>query len=143
MSTVINVKGTLTNCMRGTSKFDKDEKLHISIKFAEGERDKLIAACDAEGVFNKVSDGFKPKWYKDEKAEYLNFKSQFDVPTIYVGDTGKVETSIEAMLADFGILTGSDVIVAVTLKDGAIYPRAVAFRTLKVTSVSDLFGDEI
>lgn len=137
---VVKVRGTVTGAMYGASKFDKDNKYHVSIKFADGEREKFVTAC--KDIY-KNAGSFTPKWFTDDKAEYINFKSNFDIPCVYKGEGGaRVEATLSMILSDYGTISGSNVIVAVTLKEGAIYPKAIAFTELVVASIDDLFDEE-
>lgn len=139
---LIKVRGVLTGCMYGATQFDKDDKLHVSIKFGDGERVKLIEEVDARHAYDKTQDGFMPTWYKDEKSEYINFKSKFDIKAVYNKDGAKCNSTLKEMLGELGSLTGSDVIAAVNIKDGAVYLAAIAFTTLKVTNAADFFDDD-
>ena len=134
------VRGILTGAMYGTSKFDKDEKYHVSIKFDDGERDKLVAACND---IYKNAGSFTPKWFKDDTTEYVNFKSNYDIPCVYKDDDGnRHDAPLSAILSEFGTISGSKVIIAVTLKEGAIYPKAIAFTELVKASIDDLFDED-
>lgn len=136
---VVKVRGIITGAMFGTSKFDKTDKYRVSVKFDEGERAKLVNAC--KDIY-KDAGSFIPKWFKDDKAEYINFKSNYDIPCVYSEDGVRVEDGLAHILSEYGTISGSKVIVAVTLKDGAIYPKAIAFTELVKASIDGLFDDD-
>lgn len=136
---VVKIRGIITTAFKGTGKFDKEDKLHVSIKVSAEERAKLREACKD---CYKGKGSFIPKWFTDDKTEYINFKSNYDIPALYGKDGQRVESSIEDMLADYGGITGSEVIVSIIVKDGAIYPRGIAFRELKTVDLASMFEDD-
>ena len=136
---VVKVRGTITGAMFGTTQFDKTDKYRVSVKFDEGEREKLVGAC--KDIY-KDAGSFIPKWFKDEKSEYINFKSNYDIPCVYVKDGERVEDGFAHILSEYGTISGSKVIVAVTVKDGAVYPKAIAFIELVKASIDDLFDPD-
>ena len=99
------IYGTITSAFYGATKFSKDDMYRVSIKIDKANRDKL--ADDCKEMYASAPDSFIPKWYKDDKAEYINFKSKFDIKTIYEGD--KEITSLDGFLKKYGNITGSKV----------------------------------
>ena len=75
------IYGTITSAFFGNTKFSKDDMYRVSIKIDKANRDKLADAC--KEMYANSPDSFVPKWFKDEKTEYINFKSKFDIKTIY------------------------------------------------------------
>lgn len=157
------VKGIISSYEYATSPYDKQgaQPMHrIGIKFNDGERDALVKFCDANNVYKNTGEDFKPSWYKpreghDNDTQYINLKSKFDVTAFYTSeeDTGDkvVHTSTDGtvymstlgdMASNFGSFNGSDVVVRLTVKEGAIYPLSVTFRKLKTRSFEDLFDEE-
>lgn len=139
---LFKITGILTGCMHGTSKFDKEDKYHVSVKFDDGVRASLVDEVKKRKTYEKVSDGFIPDWFKKDDAQYINFKSGYDIKAVYLDNGNRVNSSIGDMLADFGSITGSKVVVALNIKDGAIYPVAISFKELKVTNACDFFDED-
>ena len=133
------IYGTITVAFYGSTKFSKDDMYRVSIKIDKANRDKLADAC--KEMYTSAPDSFVPKWYKDEKTEYINFKSKFDIKTIYEGD--KEITSLDGFLKKYGNITGSKVGIAVKLAEGSIYPLAIKIYEFANTEFSDLFDEEL
>lgn len=133
------IYGTITSAFYGATKFSKDDMYRVSIKIDKANRDKL--ADDCKEMYASAPDSFIPKWYKDDKAEYINFKSKFDIKTIYEGD--KEITSLDGFLKKYGNITGSKVGIAVKLAEGSIYPLAIKIYQFANTDFSDLFDEEL
>ena len=134
----MTIYGTITNAYFGKTKFNKDDLYHVSLKISKEQRDALADACRPS--FDGMPDGFLPKWYKDEKSEYINFKSKFDITTIMDGEELQ---SLDGFLKKFGNINGSKAGINVTIKEGAIYPHAIKIYELATTDFSDLFDDEL
>lgn len=133
------IYGTITSAFYGATKFSKDDMYRVSIKIDKANRDKL--ANDCKEMYASAPDSFVPKWYKDENAEYINFKSKFDIKTIYEGD--KEVSSLDDFLRKYGNITGSKVGIAVKLAEGSIYPLAIKIYEFANTDFSDLFDEEL
>ena len=131
------IYGTITSAFFGSTKFSKDDMYRISIKINKENRDKLAEAC--ADMYKDSPDSFIPKWFKDENAEYINFKSKFDIKAIYDGD--KNITTLSEFLDEYGNINGSNVGIAVKLDKGSIYPLAIKIYDLKTTDFSDLFDE--
>lgn len=131
------IYGTITSAFYGSTKFSKEDMYRISIKINKENRDKLAEAC-AE-MYKDSPDSFIPKWFKDPDAEYINFKSKFDINALYDGD--KNITKLSEFLAEYGNINGSNVGIAVKLDKGSIYPLAIKIYELKTTDFSDLFDE--
>lgn len=133
------IYGTITSAFYGSTKFSKDDMYRVSIKIDKTNRDKLADAC--KEMYASAPDIFVPKWYKDANAEYINFKSKFDIKTIYDGD--KEITSLDGFIKKYGNITGSKVGIVVKLATGAIYTMAIKIYELANTDFSDLFDEEL
>ena len=133
------IYGTITSAFFGATKFSKDDMYRVSIKITPEERAKLVDACSE--MYSKAPDSFVPKWYKEEKTEYINFKSKFDIKCIYEED--KELTSLDAFLKKYGSIRGSKAGIAVKLSEGSIYPIAIKIYELATTDFSDLFDDDL
>lgn len=133
------IYGTITSAFYGATKFSKDDMYRVSIKIDKANRDKLADAC--KEMYANSPDSFVPKWYKDEKTEYINFKSKFDIKTIYEGD--KELTSLDAFIKKYGNINGSKVGIAVKLSEGSVYPLAIKIYEFANTDFSDLFDEEL
>lgn len=138
------IKGVVTACYKGRSKFSKTEALRISIKFDEGQREKLVEKCEANNIYDNVKEGYIPDWYSKKDAEYINLKSVYPV-ACRVENTQKYTSGTtydleDDILAELGNINGSEVSVSVTLKEGAIYPVALLIKKLCVKDFDDLFA---
>lgn len=144
-SNILKFKGVLTSYEYAAPMQDKNgaKKHRIGIKVAPEEMKRIKAAIADAGVYKNAPDAFVPKWYKDDNAEYVNMSSKFDIRALYNDDeNGVIESSIADMWSDIGILNGSCVTMACTMKDGAIYPTCIFFTKMKVVSMADLFDDD-
>lgn len=133
------IYGTITSAFYGATKFSKDDMYRVSAKIDGAEREKLVDAC-AE-MYTGAPDSFIPKWFKDEKTEYINFKSKYDIATIY--DDDKECTSLDAFLKKYGNINGSKCGIAVKVGGGAVYPMAIKIYNFVNTDFSDLFDEEL
>lgn len=133
------IYGIIASAFYGATKFSKDDMYRVSIKIDKANRDKLADAC--KEMYANAPDSFVPKWYKDDKTEYINFKSKFDIKTIYEGD--KEITSLDGFLKKYGNITGSKVGIAVKLAGDTIYPLAIKIYEFANTDFSDLFDEEL
>lgn len=141
---IIKFRGVLTSYEYAAPPQDKSgkKKHRIGIKVNADDMATLKAEIKDAGVYAKSPEGFIPKWYK-EASEYVNLSSAYDIRTLYWdADHRDVESTLSDMYADLGIVTGSDVVVACTLKEGAIYPTCIAFKSMRVVSMADLFDEE-
>lgn len=144
-SNVVKFKGILTSYEYAAAPQDKGgkKKHRIGVKVTPEVLTDFKKAIDAAGVYKNSSDAFKPKWYKDADAEYINLSSSFDIRALYWDADGlPIDTTVADLTADRGILNGSNVVVACNLKDGAVYPACVGFTQIKVLSMADLFDSD-
>lgn len=158
------IKGVVSSYEYSTSPFDKEgaKPMHrVGIKFNEGERDELKAFCDKYAIYKNTSNDFKPSWYKpreghEKDTQYINLKSNYPITVYYAVDSqdeegivkqldnGKylVESTLDKLVANKGSVGGSEVIVRLSVKEGAIYPLAISFKSLKVRTFEDMFDNE-
>lgn len=145
------IKGTITSYKYGTSDYDpQDAKpMHrVGIAFADGEREKLVDFCTKNNIYANTS--FIPSWYKpradhanDDK--FINLKSNFDFPVFYRDENapdGIAKSTIGDISSDLGSIVGSEVCVSLAIKEGAVYPSAIAITKLKVQTFESFFGEE-
>lgn len=143
-SNIVKFKGVLVSYEYGSAPQDKNGKkrYRIGVKVTPEEKHAFIEAVNDAKVYAYASDAFKPRWYKED-SDYINLSSAFPIKSVYWDSDGlPVDSTIDDMYSDLGILTGSNVTVACNLKEGAIYPNAVAFKKLKIVSMADLFAND-
>ena len=139
----VYLRGVITEAMYGKRSFgkgsDSKEKYRISLKVVPDDMEKLIE--EAEPYYEETDEKWIPKWYTDEDArEYLNLSSNFDIKIGKktengVEDCGTMMSFIEAN----GNINGSEVILMVTLKPGAIYPQAILIKKLHTQTIGEMF----
>ena len=140
----VYLRGVITEAMYGKRSFgkgsDSKEKYRISLKVAPEDMEKLIE--EAEPYYEETDEKWIPKWYTDEDArEYLNLSSNFDIKigkktADGVEDCGTMMSFIEAN----GNINGSEVVLMVTLKPGAIYPQAILIKKLHTRTIGEMFN---
>ena len=141
----VYLRGVITEAMYGKRSFgkgsDSKEKYRISLKVVPDDMEKLIE--EAEPYYEETDEKWIPKWYTDEDArEYLNLSSNFDIKIGKktengVEDCGTMMSFIEAN----GNINGSEVVLMVTLKPGAIYPQAILIKKLHTQTIGEMFND--
>lgn len=141
----VYLRGVITEAMYGKRSFgkgsDSKEKYRISLKVVPDDMDKLIE--EAEPYYEETDEKWLPKWYTDEDArEFLNLSSNFDIKigkktADGVEDCGTMMQFIEAN----GNINGSEVVLMVTLKPGAIYPQAILIKKLHTQTIGEMFND--
>lgn len=139
----VYLRGVITEAMYGKRSFgkgsDSKEKYRLSLKVNQDDMEKLIE--EAEPYYEETDEKWIPKWYTDEDArEYLNLSSNFDIKIGKktkdgVEDCGTMMSFIEAN----GNINGSEVILMVTLKPGAIYPQAILIKKLHTQTIGEMF----
>ena len=139
----VYLRGVITEAMFGKRSFgkgsDSKDKYRISLKVVSEDMDKLIE--EAEPYYEETDEKWIPKWYTDEDArEFLNLSSNFDIKigkktADGVEDCGTMMSFIEAN----GNINGSEVILMVTLKPGAIYPQAILIKKLHTQTIGEMF----
>lgn len=121
------IKGKLITCKREVKEFDKkrktEEKLFITLAEVELTKEQKQAIADA---FKDSGSKFTPDWVKDFNG-YVNLSSKFEVPyrDLDHNDFPSIEAGIEGGLK----WMGAEVKCSINIKEGAIYPNAIAFLT--------------
>lgn len=142
--------GTVTTAMYGKRNFsngksDKEDKYRISLKCtAEAIRGLKEAA---EPFYVDSDDKWVPDWMKNEPDKdggYINLSSGFD---IRVGEYRDGEIVDFGDMTDYisdqgGNINGSKVVVAVTIKQGAIYPAAMIVKELHKQDIGSMFDTD-
>lgn len=135
----VTIYGTIAGAFYGSTKFSKEDMYRVSLKIDASDREALVEA--SKDMYADSPDSFIPKWFKDEKAEYINIKSKFDIKMIYDGD--KEITSLNDALSTYGNINGSKVGIALKLTGGSVYPIAIKIYEFANADFSDLFDEEI
>ena len=140
----VYLRGVITEAMYGKRSFgkgsDSKDKYRISLKVVPDDMEKLIE--EAEPFYEETDEKWIPKWYTDEDArEFLNLSSNFDIKigkktADGVEDCGTMMTYIEKN----GNINGSEVVLMVTLKPGAIYPQAILIKKLHTQTIGEMFN---
>ena len=112
---ILVVEGVVTSARVGSSKFDETIKNRLSIKCEEG----VINYDDIKPFYENVGSKMTPKWIKEESG-YVNVSSKFDIP---VKDTFGRQITFEEFTESTTAI-GSKVKLALTVKEGCIYPTA-------------------
>lgn len=141
------IYGVVTLAMYGKRSFangksDKEDRYRISLKIDTKNLVKLREAS-AE-FFEGVDETYIPKWFTEEYSDsddiFVNFSSAFDIP---IGEYNKDSFVDKGTMADYvadnGNINGSKVALMLTLKPGAIYPKAIIVKELHAQSLSDMF----
>lgn len=137
------LSGTLTAFRHGVNKFDKDtEKYYLSIKadsLPQEIRDKI-----REKYFGDAKEKFIPDPFKegaDPDNTYINLKSLYEIPVFREG-TGNKKYSFDEVIAMGDGLPpyGSEVLLSMRLKEGAVYPLALKIVTIVKSSADDYFA---
>lgn len=116
------VTGELIKARRESKEYrgrKQAEKFYISLANVEftDEQKEII-----KGAFVNSGEQFTPTWVKDMNG-YVNVSSVYDIPVKHID--GVVEPSIEKSIANGFPFMHAKVKCALTLKDGAIYPKAI------------------
>lgn len=135
------ITGKLIECRREKRKFDKresEEKLWISLADAVVTKEQM---AKIEKAFEDAGKKFTPEWVKEFKG-YVNVSTKYEVP---FRDVEKVEYSdIEAAIKNGFKWMGAQVKMSISIKEGAIYPKAIVFMTegAAVNAFSDFDEDD-
>lgn len=140
----VYLRGVITEAMYGKRSFgkgsDSKDKYRISLKVVPDDMDKLIE--EAEPFYEETDEKWIPKWFTDEDArEFLNLSSNFDIKigkktADGVEDCGTMMEFIE----ENGNINGSEVVLMITLKPGAIYPQAILIKKLHTQTIGEMFN---
>ena len=117
-------KGKLTKCRFEPGYMGKGDKAwRISLKLDKplttDIKDKILSILKID-----KNDRFCPKWLKDGDSEYINVHSKFNIPCQLVYKDRLLDMDMETELFE-----GADVILAIKVKEGGVYPHAI--RVLK------------
>ena len=121
---IFTFKGILTKCRFETGYMGKGDKAwRISLKLnsplTADTKDKILSILKID-----KNDRFCPKWLKDGNSEYINVHSKFNIPCQSVFKDRLLDMDMETEL-----LEGAEVILAIKVKEGGVYPHAI--RVLK------------
>ena len=121
---IFTFKGTLTKCRFEPGYMGKGDKAwRISLKLdkplTSDTKDKILSILKID-----KNDRFCPKWLKENDSEYINVHSKFNIPCQSVYKDRLLDMDIETELFE-----GADVILAIKVKEGGVYPHAI--RVLK------------
>ena len=141
----VYLRGVITEAMYGKRSFgkgsDSKDKYRISLKVVPVDMEKLIE--EAEPFYEDTDEKWIPKWYTDEDArEFLNLSSNFDIKIGKKTADGQLEDLGKMMeyIEKNGNINGSEVVLMVTLKPGAIYPQAILIKKLHTQTIGEMFG---
>lgn len=140
----VYLRGIITEAMFGKRSFgkgsDSKDKYRLSLKVVPEDMDKLIE--EAGPFYEETDEKWIPKWYTDEDArEYLNLSSNFDIKIGKKTADGVEDCgTMMDFIADNGNINGSEVVLMVTLKPGAIYPQAILIKKLHTQTIGEMFN---
>lgn len=140
----VYLRGIITEAMYGKRSFgkgsDSKDKYRISLRVKPEDMDKLIE--EAEPFYEETDEKWIPKWYTDEDArEYLNLSSNYDIKIGMKTESGVDDCgTMMDFIADNGNINGSEVVLMVTLKPGAIYPQAILIKKLHTQTIGEMFN---
>lgn len=137
------LSGTLTAFRHGVNKFDKEtEKYYLSIK-ADALPVELRARI-REKYFANSKEKFIPDTFKedaDPDNTYINLKSLYEIPVFKEGCGNKKFSYDEVIELGDGLPPyGSEVLLSIRLKEGALYPLALKIITVIKSSADDYFA---
>lgn len=119
---IIKVNGILIEGRRSKKVFNGRENEFLWVSLAEvelsDENKKIL-----KDAFKESGAKFTPEWVKNFDG-YVNTKSIYDINAVDV--KGK-KTTLETMLTEHNDLIGSKVVLALSVKNGAVYPFALKF----------------
>lgn len=107
------IEGVVVSARYGKTKFSEDEKNRLTIK-----SDNLPYEVFDE-AYKSVGSKLTPTWLK-ERNGYINLNSKFDIPNKSIN--GRKQSFNDFIEEDTCV--GSEVKIALTVKEGAIYPIA-------------------
>lgn len=141
----VYLRGVITEAMYGKRSFgkgsDSKDKYRISLKVEPKDMDKLIE--EAGPFYEETDEKWIPKWYTDEDArEFLNLSSNFDIKIGKKTEDGQLEDLGKMMeyIEKNGNINGSEVVLMVTLKPGAIYPQAILIKKQHTQTIGEMFN---
>lgn len=120
------VKGKLITCKREVKEFKgrkADEALYITLAEVELSKDQKK---ELENAYKDAGPKFTPDWVKEFEG-YVNVKTQYDLPCRDLD--GEDHDSIESFIKNFAWM-GADVQLSLNIKEGAVYPNALIFKSV-------------
>lgn len=131
-SKTLIIKGELIKARREAKEFrgrKQAEKFCISLAnvVLSDEQKEII-----KSAYVNSGENFTPTWVKEMNG-YVNLSTSFDVPVKHID--GVTEPSFEKSIENGFPFMHSKVQVALAIKDGAIYPKAI-----KVDSEGELYN---
>lgn len=121
------IKGKLIECKRQEKEFDKkrrtEEKLFIALAEVELSDKQMEELKEA---FKDAGKNFTPGWIKDFEG-YVNLSTKYEMP--YRDLEGNEYNSIEGGIASGLAWVGAEVAVSVKIKEGAVYPQSLVFKS--------------
>lgn len=122
----IVVIGTVCEARRTTKTFKGktgENLFYFSLKETEYSKEEDKQTCIE--AFAESGKKFTPSWVSEIDKGFVNTKSKFDIPVRYNGtEYNSLEVLIDDSDNDFYPM-GAKVKVSLTVKNGAIYPKAV------------------
>ena len=119
------VKGKLITCKREVKEFKGEEikeKLYLTIAEVKLNDEKMKEIKEA---FKDSEESFTPDWVKNFKG-YVNLSTEYPVPCKDI--SGNIFDSIEDFIKSEKFpWMGAEVKVALSIKEGAIYPISLIF----------------
>lgn len=137
------LSGTLSSFRHGVNKFDKDtEKYYLSIKADALPAD--LRTKIREKYFADAKEKFIPDPFKegaDPDNTYINLKSLYEIPVFREGTGNKKYSFDDVIEMGDGLPPyGSEVLLSIRLKEGALYPLALKIVTIVKSSADDYFA---
>lgn len=130
------ITGELIKARRESKEFKgrkQPEKFHLSLANVElTEEQKEIV----KGAFVSSGENFTPTWVKEMNG-YVNLSTTYDIPVKHVD--GYTENSLEKAIENGFAFMHAKVKVSLSVKQGAIYPKAVM--VLEEGQSYDAFAD--
>lgn len=119
----IAIKGTLIKARRESKEFrghKTAEKFHLTLANVEELPTEIIDA------FKDAGDKFTPTFVKKFEG-FVNLSTKYDIPMMDTANNR--HPSLEDMVNNGFPFMRAEVSVAVAVKDGALYPKAIRFLT--------------
>lgn len=121
------IKGKLSTLKREIKDFDgrkTDNLLFVSLRDVELSDDQIKIL---EDCFKDNGKKFTPDWVKNFKG-YVNLKTKYELPCRDLD--GNEFVSVEDFICDTNFAWyNADVEISVNTKDGAVYPKAIVFKS--------------
>lgn len=137
------LSGSLSAFRHGVNKYDKDTvKYYVSIKADDIPAELRTLIRDryfADAKEKYIPEPFREDYNPDNT--YINLKSLYEIPVFKEGSGNKKYTYDDVIELGDGLPPyGSEVLLSMRLKEGAIYPLALKIITVVKTSADDYFA---